>query len=55
VDSGWFAVRARRATAGTPGWVSPAGSGGHGEGLRRSRGEAAGAEPGASPVDRAAV
>lgn len=28
---------------------------GHGEGLRRSRDEAAGAKPGASPVDRNAV
>jgi len=24
VDSGWFAVRARQAMAGTSGWVSPA-------------------------------
>jgi hypothetical protein len=31
------------------------GLGGHGEGLRRSRGDTAGAKPGASPVDRAAV
>ena len=31
------------------------GPGGHGEGLRRSRGDAAGVEPGASPVDRTAV
>jgi len=31
------------------------GLGGHGEGLRRSRDEAAGAKPGTSPVDRNAV
>ncbi len=31
------------------------GLGGHGEGLRRSRDEAAGAKPGTSPVDRDAV
>ena len=29
--------------------------GGHGEGLRRNRGEAAGAEPGAGPADRMTV
>ena len=31
------------------------GMGGHGERLRRNRGEAAGAEPGAGPADRLAV
>ena len=31
------------------------GLGGHGEGLRRNRDEAAGAKPGAKPVDRNAV
>lgn len=31
------------------------GLGGHGEGLRRSRDEAAGAKPGTKPVDRNAV
>jgi len=31
------------------------GMGGHGKGLRRSHGEAAGAEPGAGPADRWAV
>ena len=35
--------------------VCSLGPGGHGEGLRRSRGDAAGLEPGASPVDRATV
>lgn len=38
-----------------PGGFRRSGSGGHGEGLRRSRGEAAGAKPGTSPVDRNAV
>src|SRR5229473_2229040 len=44
VDSGWFAVRTLPAPKGrgtSGGSVSP-GSGGHGEGLRRSRGDAAG-------------
>ena len=35
--------------------VCSLGPGGHGEGLRRSRGDAAGVEPGASPVNRTAV
>jgi hypothetical protein len=39
----------------TSGSVCSLGPGGHGEGLRRSRGDAAGVEPGASPVDRVTV
>lgn len=59
VDVGWAAVRTRAArevaVRGTPGRVRVSGLGGHGEGLRRSRDEAAGAKPGTSPVDRNAV
>ena len=59
VDVGWVAVRTRTAregaARGTPGKVLVSGLGGHGEGLRRSRDEAAGAKPGTSPVDRDAV
>ena len=57
VDVGWFAVRTRSVVSGGELLVRycSLGPGGHGEGLRRSRGDAAGVEPGASPVDRAAV
>jgi hypothetical protein len=59
VDVGWVAVHVRAAlkvaARRTPGRVRVSGLGGHGEGLRRSRDEAAGAKPGASPVDRNAV
>lgn len=40
---------------GTSGRFLIAGLGGHGEGLRRSRDDAAGVQLGASPVDRKAV
>ena len=54
VDVGRSAVRANAdATAGaTPGRSRVGRSGGHGEGLRRSRGEAAGEELGTHPVER---
>ena len=59
VDVGWAAVRTRTAlevaARGTPGRVRVSGLGGHGECLRRSRDEAAGAKPGTSPVDRNTV
>ena len=55
----WAGMRCRSTRPcgewGTPGLVCSRGPGGHGEGLRRSRGDAAGVEPGASPVDRTAV
>ncbi len=40
---------------GTPGRFLKAGLGGHGEGLRRSRDDAAGVQPGADPVNRRSV
>jgi hypothetical protein len=53
VDMGWAAVRAEpidgEATSAT---VLYAVGGGHGEGLRRTRGKAVGEELGAAPVDR---
>jgi hypothetical protein len=56
VDVGWFAVQTCPDVGReTPGPACSSGPGGHGEGLRRSRGDAAGVEPGASPVDRAIV
>jgi hypothetical protein len=54
----WAGSRCRPAAAGGGELsvrVCSLGPGGHGEGLRRSRGDAAGVEPGASPVDRTAV
>ena len=54
VDTGWYAVRTWSLWSdgqGTPGWFLIAGLGGHGEGLRRSRDDAAGVQPGAAPVD----
>jgi len=46
-DTGWFAVRTRPLIAerGTPGPVLHGWPGGHGESLRRNRGDAAGASP----------
>ena len=60
VDSGWWAARTRLSPRvgdgrGTPGRFLKAGLGGHGEGLRRSRDDAAGVQPGADPVDRRCV
>jgi hypothetical protein len=57
VDVGWFAVQTRPDLSGGELLVRycSLGLGGHGEGLRRSRGDAAGVEPGASPVDRTTV
>jgi hypothetical protein len=56
VDVGWFAVQTRLAGWAGNFWFGMLfGPGGHREGLRRSRGNAAGVEPGASPVDRATV
>jgi hypothetical protein len=67
VDLGWFAVRTPlhsrerfvlvSVCAGGELLVgsSTSGPGGRGESLRRSHGDAAGVEPGASPVDRTAV
>jgi hypothetical protein len=59
VDSGWYAVRTPPTNlwggGGTPGRFLIAGLGGHGEGLRRSRDDAAGVQPGASPVNRRTV
>ena len=58
VDLGWWAVRTRLSCVdggGTPGRFLKSGLGGHGEGLRRSRDDAAGVQPGADPVDRKSV
>jgi hypothetical protein len=60
VDVGWGAARTRLSVGMPAAGELPAGyewlgSGGHGEGLRRSHGDAAGVEPGASLVDRTAV
>jgi hypothetical protein len=58
VDMGWCAVRTRVScldSRGTLGRFLIAGLGGHGEGLRRSRDDAAGVQPGADPVDRRSV
>jgi hypothetical protein len=57
VDVGWFAAQTRCAGLGGKLLVRycSLGSGGHGEGLRRSRGDAAGVEPDTSPVDRMTV
>jgi hypothetical protein len=51
-DLGWAAARIRVLARRTPRSVDVAGRGGHGEGLRRTRGEAAGAELGTDPVER---
>ncbi len=49
-------MRARRETAaGNSGRTGELSTGGHGESLRRSRGEAAGEELGTTPVDRLMV
>ena len=54
--SGLGAVRACLTSGwATPGLVTTAGSGGHGESLRRSRGDAAGVQPGSSFVNRRSV
>jgi hypothetical protein len=58
VDVGWYAVRTwslRSGGRGTSRRFLIAGLGGHGEGLRRSRDDAAGVQPGADPVDRKSV
>jgi hypothetical protein len=59
VDLGWWAARTRLSAVGdgrgTLGRFLIAGLGGHGEGLRRSRDDAAGVQPGADPVDRRSV
>jgi hypothetical protein len=57
VDPGWIAVRTRPLIAGrgTPGSDRSCRPGGHGEGLRRSRGDAAGAKLATSPDDRFTV
>jgi hypothetical protein len=58
VDVGWYAVRTSLPLVdggGTLGRFLIAGLGGHGEGLRRSRDDAAGVQPGADPVDRRSV
>lgn len=58
VDVGWYAVRTPPSCSdggGTLGRFLIAGLGGHGEGLRRSRDDAAGVQPGADPVDRRSV
>jgi hypothetical protein len=55
VDQGRSAVHAHRVAVGDSRQVWEAVPGGHGEGLRRSRGEAAGEELGTDPVDRSVV
>ena len=55
-DMGWGGAHSRPATGGElPGRLVDVGSGGHGEGLRGSRGDAAGTELGSSFVERIAV
>ena len=55
---GWYAARNLPSCVDGGGTLRRfliAGLGGHGEGLRRSRDDAAGVQPGADPVDRRSV